>query len=44
MDKNLDDITVCFLNVADTTGGNSGSPVPGICWKKWEQLSDIGGY
>lgn len=27
MDKNLDDIAVCFLNVTDTTGGNSGSPV-----------------
>jgi hypothetical protein len=27
MDKNLDDIPVCFLNVTDTTGGSSGSPV-----------------
>jgi len=27
LDKNLDDIPVCFLNVTDTTGGSSGSPV-----------------
>jgi len=27
MDKGLEDIAVCFLNVTDATGGNSGSPV-----------------
>jgi hypothetical protein len=27
IDKNLDDIPTCFLNVTDSTGGNSGSPV-----------------
>lgn len=27
LDKNLDDIPVCFLNITDTTGGSSGSPV-----------------
>lgn len=27
MDNNLDDMAVCFLNVTDATGGNSGSPV-----------------
>jgi hypothetical protein len=27
IDKNLDDMAVCFLNVTDTTGGSSGSPV-----------------
>ncbi|MGD2087953.1 MAG: S46 family peptidase [Candidatus Aminicenantes bacterium] len=29
LDKNLDDIPVCFLNITDTTGGSSGSPVLG---------------
>jgi hypothetical protein len=27
IDKNLDDLPVCFLNVTDATGGSSGSPV-----------------
>jgi hypothetical protein len=27
MDKNLEDIVICFLNTTNVTGGNSGSPV-----------------